>query len=324
MTAGTTAILSLLLMVFVSAGRKRLGIPYEVWRVSHFLLAVAAVSLAFLHMAVVGSYFRLPAVQIVWTAIAASLLTVVLWVRFLRPWRLRLHPFVVTQARSEGGRTWRITVTPEGHPGFSFLPGQFAWLTFRASPFSMKEHPFSMASAPKADGSLEFAIKELGDFTRTMASVKPGQGVYVDGPYGSFSIDRHPDAHGYVFLAGGIGVAPIAGMLSSLADRGDARPHLLFSAHARLESIPLREEIDALKDRLDLKVVRILEEPPEDWTGEMGWIREEVLDRYLPSHRAGCEYFICGPVPMTQAVERSLRAVGVPAARIHSELFDLV
>lgn len=324
MTAGTASVLLLLLLVLLSVGRKQLKIPYEVWRVTHFMFAVAAMGLAFAHMAVAGSYFRIPPVQLLWMVIGLSLLVVVLKVRLFRPWRLTGHPFQVTDVRSEPGRAWRLSVSPVGHPGFSFLPGQFAWLTFRASPFAMKEHPFSIASAPRSDGQLEFAIKELGDFTSTIGRVAVGEVVYVDGPYGSFSIDRHPEAAGYVFLAGGIGVAPMVSMLRALAERGDRRPHILFSAHAREESIPLGAEISALRNRLSLKVVQLLEEPPENWTGETGWIREELLDRHLPEDRSEFEYFICGPVPMIRAAEAALRAARVPASRVHSELFDLV
>jgi len=324
MTAGTVSILFLFLLVFLSVGRKWLKIPYEIWRITHFLFAVAAMGLAFAHMAVAGSYFRIPPIPLLWLAIGFSLLAVVLKVRLLRPWRLTGHPYRVTEVRSEPGRAWRLAVKPEGHSGFAFSPGQFAWLTFRGSPFAMKEHPFSIASAPRPDGQLEFAIKELGDFTATMGTVAPGEVVYVDGPYGSFSIDRHPDAAGYVFLAGGIGVAPMVGMLRALAERGDKRPHILFSAHAREGSIPLGAEIQALQDRLNLKVVQLLEEPPEGWTGEAGWIRAELLDRHLPLDRREFEYFICGPVPMIHAAEGALRASGVPVGRVHSELFDLV
>jgi ferredoxin-NADP reductase len=49
-----------------------------------------------------------------------------------------------------------------------------------------------------------------------------------------------------------------------------------------------------------------------------------VLDRHLPSGRERLAYFVCGPDAMTQAMERCLRGLGVPASRVHSELFDLV
>jgi ferredoxin-NADP reductase len=88
--------------------------------------------------------------------------------------------------------------------------------------------------------------------------------------------------------------------------------------------VPLREEVAKLKTRLDLKVIHVLEEPPMAWTGEQGWITREMLDRYLPPERTRYEYFICGPVPMTQAMEGFLYELGIPMSSVHIELFDMV
>jgi ferredoxin-NADP reductase len=146
----------------------------------------------------------------------------------------------------------------------------------------------------------------------------------VDGPYGSFSTDRHPRAPGYVFMSGGIGVAPIMSMLRALADRGDTRRHTLFTAHSAWDRIPLRDEVDRLEKVLDLEVIHVLEDPPEGWEGETGWITPEMLDRRLPENRKELVYFVCGPVPMLRAMERFLGELGISSTKVHSELFDLV
>jgi len=324
MTAGTVSLLLLLLIVALSAGRKALRVPYEAWRVTHLLLSIAAVGLALLHAMVAGTFTQLGPVRALWAAIGISLLLVVVRVRVLRPWSLRREPWRVESVEREPGRSWRLTLAPEGHGGFPFLPGQFAWVSVGDSPFLMREHPFSISSAPSWDGRLEFTIKELGDFTGGIGSTSIGTRAYVDGPYGSFSIDRHPEAPGYVFIGGGIGVAPMVGMLRALADRGDRRPHLLLSAHGEWNSIPLREEMAALRDRLELQVVQFLEEPPLEWEGAQGRITRERLDEVLPGNRREVVYFICGPLPMIRAVEGQLRELGIPGSRVHTELFDLV
>jgi ferredoxin-NADP reductase len=135
--------------------------------------------------------------------------------------------------------------------------------------------------------------------------------------------DRH-EAPGYVFVAGGIGIAPIMSMLRALADRGDRRPLLLFHAYRQWDRMTFREGIEGLEQRLDLRVVYVLEEPPDGWAGERGWMTEDLLGRHLPAGRERLVYFVCGPDAMTQAVEQWLVALGVPASRVHSELFDLV
>ncbi|MCC7044952.1 MAG: ferric reductase-like transmembrane domain-containing protein [Acidobacteria bacterium] len=325
MTTGVLSVVALTIVMVTSLWRTPLGLSYDAWRVTHSVLAVAAVLLALIHMRGVGFYVSAPSTRQLWTIITLSWLAVVVYVRVLKPWWLRRHPFRVIDVTPERGDAWTVAVEPVGHPGFSFQPGQFAWLTLGHGSFAMREHPFSIASAPDgADGRVEFTIKALGDFTRTIGSVRPGEIAYVDAPYGAFTIERHPAA-GYVFLAGGIGIAPIMSMLRSLAARGDDRPHLLVYAYRRWDRLTFRDEVDRLSSTMNLRVVYVLEEPPDDWTGERGRLSADLLARHLPADvRNDRVYFVCGPEPMIRAGERSLKALGVPMRRVHSELFHLV
>ena len=94
---------------------------------------------------------------------------------------------------------------------------------------------------------------------------------------------------------------------------------------AALDQLTGREELGALADRLDLRVVTVLEEPPDGWEGETGLPDQDLLARHLPDRqRARAQYFVCGPPPMLDAVETSLEALGVPMEHIQVERFDLV
>jgi predicted ferric reductase len=321
--AGTLSLGLLLLLVITSAGRRQLRIPYDIWKYAHLLLAVGAVVLAFVHMRGIGYYSSAPLAKGVWMIIGLSLVASVARNRIWRPWRLHRTPYRVAELQRLPGDTWLLAVEPEGHGGLDFQPGQFAWLILRNSPFAMREHPFSIASSPQTGPRLEFAIKERGDFTRSLGDVQNGEIAYVDGPYGVFTIDRYPQAAGYVFIAGGIGLAPMMSMLRALADRNDRLHHVLIAAHSAWDRIPFRDELHALQDRLNLAVVHVLEQPPDDWSGERGWLDRSMLERHLPSPRNEHEYFICGPVPMIRIVESSLSQLGVSASRLHTELFDL-
>jgi predicted ferric reductase len=188
----------------------------------------------------------------------------------------------------------------------------------------MREHPFSIASSAERGQRIEVSIKALGDFTATIKDVKAGETAWIDAPYGTFSIDDHPQAHGYAFVAGGIGIAPVMSMLRTLDDRRDRRPLVLFYGNRAWDRVAFREELDALSARLDLRVVHVLLEPPHDWTGERGFVSEEILMRHLPPERHLFHCFLCGPTPMTTSVEQSLAALGIPAAQVHSEIFDWV
>jgi predicted ferric reductase len=68
--------------------------------------------------------------------------------------------------------------------------------------------------------------------------------------------------------------------------------------------------------------VHVLLRPPPGWSGETGFVTGELLARVAPKGK--WEWFVCGPPPMMDAVERGLHDAGVPLGRIHAERFDLV
>jgi predicted ferric reductase len=321
---GLVALLAAAVLMVTSVIRKRLRLEYDVWRPLHLVLSIAAVGGGIAHIRGVGYYASMPAVDGVWTAIAVSLAGLVVYVRVWRPWRLRQQPYRVASVTVERGDAWTLELAPVGHRGLTFLPGQFVWLTLGTSPFAMREHPFSVSSEPRTDGSLAVTVKALGNFTNRIGATRIGATAYVDGPYGAFSIDHHP-ADGYVFLAGGIGIAPIMSFIRTLADRRDPRPLLLVYAYRRLDRMTFRDAIEALRETLRLDVVYVLEEPPNDWTGEVGRISVPLLERHLPpaAERRRCEYFVCGPTAMIDSTEQALVSCGVPVGRIRSEIFDL-
>jgi predicted ferric reductase len=311
-------------LIATSIWRKPLGIPYEPWRRWHGLLSVAAVLLALVHVQLAGYYFHAPWKRALWTIIVLSWLLLLLYVRLLKPFLLLRKPYRVVSVHAEGGESWTLRLRPEGHRGFRFMPGQFAWLTLQHSPFSLNEHPFSIASSAEQAGEIAFTIKELGDFTREIGRTPIGARAYVDGPFGAFTPDYFPQAPGFVFIAGGVGIAPIMSMLRTLADRGEKRPVKLLYGSWTLDRVLFREELEGLKGRLNLEVVHVLQEPPADWHGECGLLTQEVLRRHLPPEARPFVYFICGPKPMLRLVEHGLFKTGVPLRNIQSELFDLV
>jgi predicted ferric reductase len=113
-------------------------------------------------------------------------------------------------------------------------------------------------------------------------------------------------------------------MLRTLADQRDKRPVILLYGSKDWESITFREELEALHDRLDLKVIHVLQNPPDDWKGERGFIDAEMLKRHLPRPHGMHAYFICGPDVMMDAVEDALEKLGVPMSKYHSERYRFV
>lgn len=320
---GLVAWMALAALMTSSLWRQQLCIHYDAWRVAHLLLALTALLFGTAHIVEVGHYTTGPWKTGLWLAIALSCLAVAVRVRLVKPLQLLRRPWRVIRVIEERGSAWTLVLRPEGHGGFRFLPGQFAWLTLRSSPFAMREHPFSISSSAAVPREIAFTIKELGNFTRRIGEIQVGERAWLDGPYGTFSIDISR-APGYIFVAGGVGIAPIMSMLRTLAERDDGRPLLLFYAYHTWERTTFREELEALRERLDLNIVYVLSEPPTDWTGERGLLREEIFARDLPADRAGRECFICGPTLMITVAEQALARQGIPPTHIHSEIFDLV
>ena len=320
---GVASIVTLLALVITSVWRRQLRIKYETWRVGHGILGTLAVACGMAHVALVGHYVDLPWKRALWIGLTVFWIGLLLYVRIVKPMMMLRRPYRVAEVRAERGGAYTLTLEPEGHAGIRFKPGQFGWLSLWNGPFAIMEHPFSFSSSAEHAGQVAFTIKEIGDFTGTIRNARPGQRAYLDGPYGAFSVDRH-QAAGFVFLAGGVGVTPILGMLRTLAERGDRRPLLFFYGSKQWDAIIFREEIDALKDRFDLTVVHVLTDPPVDWSGETGLIDAALLDRYLPKDRNSREYFICGSDPMMDAVEAALAKLGVSLEHIHSERYNFV
>jgi len=319
----TFVLIALGLLIIPSLWRQRLGIPYEWWRLGHGLLSFAVVVIGIVHTLQVGHYTAEWWKQAFWVGLAALTLLLILYVRVVRPLIMLRQPYRVAEVRRERGNSWTLTLEPEGHAGMKFRAGQYAWLTLGHSPFSLQQHPFSFSSSASSPHRLEFTIKELGDFTRTVGQVPPGSRAYLEGPFGTFNIDLETSGE-TVFIVGGIGITPIMSMLRTLRDRGDRRPLVFIYAVNHLADALFREELEELKQHLNLCLIYVIAYPEEGWEGERGFITDEMLKRHLPSPEHGaCEYFICGPGPMMTIVERALVTQGVPLHNIHAERFDI-
>ncbi|WP_241810659.1 ferric reductase-like transmembrane domain-containing protein [Serratia sp. 14-2641] len=285
---------SLIALVVTALWRVQLNIRYETWHLTHIILALIALGAGILHMIGWSFYLDDPWKRGLWIALIAFWLALLLYVRIIKPLFMLRKPYRIAAVRQERGDTTTLLMQPEGHPGFRFSPGQFGWLTVWGSPFSLTGHPFSFSSSAKvADGQVEMSIRNLGDFTSTIATLQVGQRVYLDGPYGAFTLGKQADLR--VLIAGGVGITPMISMIRTLADRGDRQPLMLIYGSKDWESVTFREELAALEQRVNLKVVHVLTQPPEDWPGERGFITAELFKRHLPPDYAEHEYFICGP-----------------------------
>jgi predicted ferric reductase len=317
------SIIAVIALVVMALWRVRLNISYEAWHLTHIALAVLAILAGILHMVASGFYLVDPGKRALWIGLTIFWIGLLLYVRLVKPLFMLRRPYRVTEVRRERGDTSTLVMQPDGHRGFRFSPGQFGWLTMWGSPFKITGHPFSFSSsAAVTDGRVEMSIRNLGDFTSAIHKVPVGQRVYLDGPYGAFTIGNPADMH--VLIAGGVGITPMMSMIRTLADRSDPRPAILFYGSRDWESITFREELEALKARLNLTVVHVLANPSAGWTGEQGFITGDVFKRHLAPPYADHEYFICGPDVMMDAIEKALGEMNVPLSKYHSERYSFV
>jgi len=321
--AGVMSVLFLSMLIATSIWREKLGLNYEVWRIVHGIFGVLAICLALAHVVGVGRYVSLPWKQALWILMSLALVSILIYVRLVKPFKLLARPYMVDKVKEERGDSYTLTLRAVGHEGLQFQPGQFAWLTLQNSPFAIEEHPFSFSSSALKPERLDFTIKALGDFTKRTRKIPTGTLAYIDGPHGVFTSDRE-EGPGFVFIAGGIGITPIMSMLNTFVDREDVRPIILIYGSKKWEDVTFREEIEAIKEKLNLKVVHVLEEPPQDWTGHSGFITEDLLAEHLPEEKLRYEYFVCGPEKMMEVTLEALRAEGVSLENINMEKFNLV
>lgn len=315
----------LLLVVVLPLCRNAISMPYEWWRTTHGVMAAMIVLIGVAHMFMVGHYVDTWWKQGVWAVVALASIGLLATARVIKPLQLRRRPYRVESIQQEVPHVWTVHLRADGHAGMRFDAGQFVWLNDALTPFLWREHPFTIASSAAHSSTVALTIKELGDFTGQIGQTEPGRAFFLDGPYGMFRLDRAADASELVLIAGGIGITPNMSILRTMRDAGDQRPVMLIYANLRPSSIAFRDELNSLESRMNLQMHHILEEPDKDWTGRCGRLTRsmlvELLDGFTGPHT---HYFLCGPEPMMDVVERTLMDRGVGVSRRHVERFHIV
>ena len=322
LVTGVLAWVFLVVLVALAIGRRQVPYRYETWRLMHGLGALLVAGLALDHTLTAGRYSQDDALAGLWIGLFALAVLSLVYVYAIKPMLQRRRPWTVRSVRPIAERTWELTLAPDGHAGLSYRAGQFVWLNVGHSPFSLFENPFSISSAPADGPDLQFVIKELGDFTGALGRIEPGTRAHVDGPFGTLTLDGRREP-GIALIAGGVGVAPLLGILRELQASGDERPATLLYANRIEEQIVYRDELAERAAHPNTEILHILSEPPAGWSGRTGFVDAELLSAQFDTpERRRWLFLICGPPAMIESVERALLALGVPARQILSERFQ--
>lgn len=213
-------------------------------------------------------------------------------------------------------RSLVLDIPPALRERFRYKPGQF--LSFRV-PVAGKllTRCYSMASSPLADALPKVTVKRVdgGRVSNRMNEVQVGDWLQVLPPAGHFCLDPQTKTEKpLVLFGGGSGITPVFSILKSVLQAG-SRPITLIYANRDEASVIFKEELRQLimAHPDQLHVVHVL----DSVQGFLGDAQVRQLLRGL----AGGDYFICGPGPFMDTVERTLLALGEARDSIHVERF---
>lgn len=151
-------------------------------------------------------------------------------------------------------------------------------------------------------------------------NLKPGQKVFVSGPYGEF-FARDTDAE-MVFVGGGAGMAPMRSHIFDQLRRLKSKRKMTFwyGARSKREMFYV-EDFDMLakeNDNFEWHVALSDPLPDDNWEGYTGFIHNVLYDNYIKDHPApeDCEYYLCGPPIMNSSVINMLVENGVERENI--------
>ena len=161
-------------------------------------------------------------------------------------------------------------------------------------------------------------------------TLKPGDKVIMSGPYGDF----HPHFDSkkeMIWVGGGAGMAPLRAQIMHMTKTlhtTDREMHYFYGARALNEVFYLEDFLEIEKEFPNFTFHLALDrpDPAADAAGvkyTAGFVHQVIYDTYLKDHEApeDIEYYMCGPGPMSKAVENMLDNLGVPREMLHFDDF---
>lgn len=319
--SGAIALALLVVLVGFASIRTQRFVRYELWRMAHGPIALLAGGLTLHHAITVGTYSADEALRAIWIIYALTALGAAIITYFVRPWRMWREQWQVEAANIAADGVTQLVLRGPKHTNFYSLGGQFLWLSVSPHRPPFHDHPFSIASSASYLPRLRLLVRHAGDCTDSFHALLPGTPVAIDGPHGSFVLPSRTSA--LVMVAGGVGIAPLLGMLEEAADRGDKRPFRLLYAARSQAGFACKEALTDLGNRLDLKTTYCADEAcsaPEILRGPI--CTDHLRDILSGLSPRDVSVMLCGPPAMMETAADAFLAIDVPMTNVHYERFD--
>jgi NAD(P)H-flavin reductase len=224
--------------------------------------------------------------------------------------------FRIRRVVKETSDSFTLELMPvEAYYVHSFEPGQFNMLYV----FGVGEIPISISGDPAHPERLVHTVRAVGAVTNAMNMLEVGDVVGVRGPYGTPWPVKAAKGHDVVFVAGGIGLAPLRSALYQiLARREDFGKIVLLYGTRSPEDILYRRDLEHLRSRFDLEVHVTVDYAGTRWQGNVGVVTKLIPKApFDPTHALA---MVCGPEVMMRFTAAELEKRGVSADKIYLSL----
>ncbi|MBR4330569.1 MAG: 2Fe-2S iron-sulfur cluster binding domain-containing protein [Candidatus Riflebacteria bacterium] len=212
-----------------------------------------------------------------------------------------------------------------------FKAGQYVQIT-RSLPWENVIRAYSISSSPdlKNEFSLDVQLIEGGIMSSYLHGLEIGAKLEFCGPFGDMSVDAENEEiknKTLILVAGGVGLAPMRSIVSSLINSGfKGNLVLLHGVRSRKNLYCEDEYKNLMKKHSEFEYIPVLAEPllEDGWVEKTGLVTE-VLDEWLSSNKEGlatAEAYLCGPSRMMEAASKLLINKGIAAEHIHSDPFS--
>lgn len=226
------------------------------------------------------------------------------------------RPFVVQRTSHETDDTFTLELAADrGVEPVPFAPGQFDMLYV----FGVGEVPISISGDPATPETLVHTTREVGAVTRAMSRLRRGDRIGVRGPFGTAWPVEAAEGQDVLFVAGGIGLAPLRPALYRVLARREryGRVVLLYGARTP-DDILFRKELRNWRADFDLEVHVTVDRATREWRGNVGVVT--ALIPRVPFDPRNTVAFTCGPEVMMRFTVLELQRRGVDQSSVFVSL----